>query len=842
MWRVRTRGRRVTLLALACAALAACALPPTAAAATTAVQGISDQNLGLWSGDYQDASTFAQTAFPGFFAQSWVGDPPSHLRYARFVTAPDTVAQGGLCQQNLYRWYTYVTQTLHLVPVIAVWDYPEGGCADNGKPSTSAYTAEIDQLLAYLDGLGGAKVGYVEAWNEPNSDGVSADQAAAYWLAADSVCATAGCTAIAGDLVDNDPDQGSQSFAPGCSDGLTFDQHLATYERSYVAALGDARPAVWGLHPYYAVNCEQSASVATFEQNLPSPSGQVWFTEVGAWECVRGQTPARGPDRQQADASYLVNDLMVGPQAPAQVFWYELAPPVYTQLCSKYADSALYEATQAPGLLYARPAAATVFGADSSLAATTGGASDARVGQATLAAGVTPGGIYDASYHFDYGPTAAYGAQTPSVPLGSSLDPASVSATVTGLAPGVPYHYRVVVTDGLGAERDGADAVMTPPAVGVGVTMAPAGGTVTVTWSGVTEPSAGDWVGLAPIGGASPVSGFYLDSCGAAQGATPPPASGSCPFTMPNAGGAYALTLWAAPGSAPLALGGEIDVPALAATPTRALPGDGVTVSWAGVAAPDAQDWIGFSAVGGAVAVSGVYAGSCAAAAGAPPAASGSCALALPSLPGSYVLSLYGQGGSGPLTAPVAITVRPPPAPTAVAAPLVVGTARSGRTVACAAGTWTSTPTGFAYAWLRDGRRLAGARGATLRLTGADAGHRLACSVAASNAGGSSAPVRSPQVAVRAAAPVAVLLGARVDPVARSVTVRFRSRGVASQVRCALVRSGPPRYAPCRSPRTWRGLVRGAYAVYVQAVGPGGGSAPAVYRFVLGGQRASASA
>ena len=59
---------------------------------------------------------------------------------------------------------------------------------------------------------------------------------------------------------------------------------------------------------------------------------------------------------------------------PAHVFYYEMAPFVYTQSCSKYADSALYMGVTAPGSLYARPAAATIYGLDATLAASTGAA------------------------------------------------------------------------------------------------------------------------------------------------------------------------------------------------------------------------------------------------------------------------------------------------------------------------------------------------------------------------------------------------------------------------------------------------------------------------------------
>jgi hypothetical protein len=373
--RRRQLRRAAAALAVALALISALAAA-SASAAAPYVDGISDQNLGLWDGNYLDTTGLFGPPFTSLFANAWVGPSGSHhLQYARFVTAPDAVAQGGACEQNLTTWFTYVTQTLHLIPVIAVWDVAEGGCADHGAPSASAYATDVQQLVTYLDGLHpGTTIPYIEAWNEPNSSGVPAATAAGYWTAANTVCATAGCTAIAGDFVDNDPDQGSPSFNPGCPAGLTYNVHLATYEQQYVTALGTARPTIWGFHPYYAVNCEQSTSVTTFESGLPSPAGQIWFTEVAAWECVNGQSTPRGVSQQNADAEYLVNTLMspTFAGAPAHVFYYEMAAPQYTLDCAKYADSELYEAATDPGPLLARPAAATIYGPDTSLAATTG--------------------------------------------------------------------------------------------------------------------------------------------------------------------------------------------------------------------------------------------------------------------------------------------------------------------------------------------------------------------------------------------------------------------------------------------------------------------------------------
>jgi hypothetical protein len=440
------------------AALALLLLADARSAAASGVDGVSDQNLGLWKGDFTTASGLADP-FPTYFAQAWVGSPASHLRYARFVTAPDAIAQGGTCEQNLLNWYTYVTQTLHMIPVIGVWQVAEGGCADDGVPSSAKYTTEIAQLLATLHSTGTA-LPYIEAWNEPNSSGVSAATAAAFWRDAAADCAGAGCTALAGDFVDNDPDQGGQAFSPGCAT-LTYSGAFKSYEASYVKALNGATPSIWALHPYYAVNCEQPTSITTFAAGLPAttPAPQVWFTEVGSWECRLGQTTPRGTTRQQADASYL--NTLLSPPFPVLVtntFWYELAVLGWTQNCAKYADSALYEADQQLGPLLARPAAATVFGLDSTLAATTGGVSGLSASGGTLSGTVTPGGIYEASEYFQYGRTTAYTSQTTRVALGPGLSPQGVSASISGLSPGTLYHYRVVAIDANGKTVPGFDA------------------------------------------------------------------------------------------------------------------------------------------------------------------------------------------------------------------------------------------------------------------------------------------------------------------------------------------------------------------------------------------------
>jgi hypothetical protein len=54
------------------------------------------------------------------------------------------------------------------------------------------------------------------------------------------------------------------------------------------------------------------------------------------------------------------------------------------------------------------------------------------------------------SYYFQYGPTTAYGSQTPAGSAGSGTSEARASAPVAGLESGTIYHFRLVATNSAG--------------------------------------------------------------------------------------------------------------------------------------------------------------------------------------------------------------------------------------------------------------------------------------------------------------------------------------------------------------------------------------------------------
>ena len=82
-------------------------------------------------------------------------------------------------------------------------------------------------------------------------------------------------------------------------------------------------------------------------------------------------------------------------------------------------------------------------------AATTGAASAVTGTGATIAGTVNPNGK-STSYHVDYGTSSGYEGATAQTDAGSGTAPINISVPVSGLRPGVTYHYRVVATSATG--------------------------------------------------------------------------------------------------------------------------------------------------------------------------------------------------------------------------------------------------------------------------------------------------------------------------------------------------------------------------------------------------------
>lgn len=91
--------------------------------------------------------------------------------------------------------------------------------------------------------------------------------------------------------------------------------------------------------------------------------------------------------------------------------------------------------------------------------ASTGGAEHPNQTSVALTGTVNPHGLETTCY-FQYGATAAYGAQTPPIAAGSGTTGVKLSQPLTGLQPGTTYHYRLIATSTAGTS-EGRDRTLT---------------------------------------------------------------------------------------------------------------------------------------------------------------------------------------------------------------------------------------------------------------------------------------------------------------------------------------------------------------------------------------------
>jgi len=335
-----THGRPLRRAAVVlAAALMGCAVLADRAAAVDHIDGISDQHLGGWAGDFAGAPAL-NAPFPGSFAGGWAGGPLSRIRLSRYVVQWDVMDGAGYPDElaNLEGWYAQ-TLALGLTPELALANYDCAGCA---APATSAdYTAALQAI-----GERFPAIAVYEAWNEPNLPGsffVSPVIAASLANITYAYCAVRGCTAPAGDLSD---------AAPG----------FATYMRAYERALDPHDPDQWAIHLYRAVKDESLRTFELFRSLLPHPdSDHVWLTELGAYYCEFGRL--RGAAAQERSAGFLVHTLIPAAD-PVHAFYFQGVWPFGERPPCEAGtqDTALYAAGHDGGPPLARPAAALVLG------------------------------------------------------------------------------------------------------------------------------------------------------------------------------------------------------------------------------------------------------------------------------------------------------------------------------------------------------------------------------------------------------------------------------------------------------------------------------------------------
>jgi hypothetical protein len=392
------------------------ALNVTLAGTRAHIDGISDQNLQAW-GPY----------FSAFFRDSWVDGVRAPVTLSRYVVQWNVLSGGYPAYLAKYEAWYAATSALGLTAELAVTSY------DTVLPkSTSEYQEKIEGLL------GLKPVRYFEAWNEPNKTPFLPPATAAHFTnAAYSLCQREGCTLIAGDLLDS--------------------PNMVGYEIDYEKDLSPPNPPNWRIHPYYAVKAQSAAPVTNFRANLPNSADAIWFTEIGAYNCVHGEQ--LGELHQAIEASWLVN-MLVPSIEPAHVIYYEYLDGNPPPCSGSDADTALYLAGRTRGAPdYPRPAANYVFTGRAVPSAYTGpasaAASAAGSSNATLTGSVDPGGFFDTRYHFEYGPTTAYGSFSAEADAGSRSGAMAVASATGGLTPGVSYHYRLLAWNKEGTSEEG---------------------------------------------------------------------------------------------------------------------------------------------------------------------------------------------------------------------------------------------------------------------------------------------------------------------------------------------------------------------------------------------------
>ncbi|HEU0251120.1 MAG TPA: hypothetical protein VFR48_10390 [Solirubrobacteraceae bacterium] len=129
-------------------------------------------------------------------------------------------------------------------------------------------------------------------------------------------------------------------------------------------------------------------------------------------------------------------------------------------------------------------------------------------------------------------------------------------------------------------------------------------------------------------------------------------------------------------------------------------------------------------------------------------------------------VSATNAGGSGsvaslPTASVVALPPPPPPAPSNTALPAIAGTATEGLSLSASTGSWSGSPTSFAYQWQDcdtsglNCTNIGGAGSSTYLLSETDVGRTIRVVVSATNASGTSLASSAPSAVVGASLPAA---------------------------------------------------------------------------------------
>jgi hypothetical protein len=127
--------------------------------------------------------------------------------------------------------------------------------------------------------------------------------------------------------------------------------------------------------------------------------------------------------------------------------------------------------------------------------------------------------------------------------------------------------------------------------------------------------------------------------------------------------------------------------------------------------------------------------------------------------------ALMPLGGGGGVSAPVNTVL-----------PAISGTPTQGQTLSVSNGTWTNSPTSYAYQWKASGSNISGATSSTYLLTASEVGATITCTVTATNAGGSASATSAATGAVASSGLPTFTFEAETTALATAFTVAPTTR------------------------------------------------------------------
>jgi hypothetical protein len=226
-----------------------------------------------------------------------------------------------------------------------------------------------------------------------------------------------------------------------------------------------APPTVDGSHAFVSAITPTGARIhATVN---PQHSATTFRIEYGTTIAYGSSTPEGGAEVGEQSSDQAVAATLTGLQ-PDTLYHYRVSAEDGVEGPQTGADATFITAPAAPA-----------------------SGSEVTTRKATLTGTIDPHGAAT-TYHFNYGPSTAYGASTAEADAASGNGEQQVTAPVSGLAPSTTYHVQVVATTN-GVTRSGADGSFTTAPAATATISDP----IAVTTSSATLRGAADTHGLA---------------------------------------------------------------------------------------------------------------------------------------------------------------------------------------------------------------------------------------------------------------------------------------------------------------------------------------------------------